>query len=53
MKMGAVLESLSAPTLTVVDAQEGTDGEKERRRLNEITHKLSFFIALPPVDDYF
>jgi hypothetical protein len=51
MKIGAVLESLRAPTFTVVNAQEGMDGRKEKRRPHKTIKMMFFFMALPPIDD--
>jgi hypothetical protein len=49
MKMGAVLESLSAPTFTVVSAQE----EKGAKIRPNNTKKMMFFFMVKPPVDYF
>jgi hypothetical protein len=46
MKMGAVLESLRAPTFTVVNAQEGMDERRKRKPNNP--KRITFFMILPP-----
>jgi hypothetical protein len=48
MKMGAVLESLRAPTFTVVTAQEGVEKEKEKRSPHKKIKTILFFMDLPP-----
>jgi hypothetical protein len=51
MKIGAVLESLRAPTFTVVNAQEEMGKKKEKRRPHKTIKTMFFFMALPPIAD--